>query len=384
MKLDSLIGQIQITHSKMQLFAMRKINYALSIRNWIIGFYLVEYEQKGEDHAKYGERLYRTIADELKSRNIKGMSFTMLHTCKQFYQCYPQIVQSPTEQLQPSDVLLDTIVQLPTEQSSEVWQVIIAKPKNTKGTLSFSESNPEQFLNCLTFTHIVELLKSDNELQRSFYEVQTIKNNWSVRELQRAMNSMLYERTGLSNNKEDVIAKIKGELPITPAEVIKNPFILEFLDIEEKAEYSENDLEQAIINHLQKFLIEMGRGFCFEARQKRITINNRHFKIDLVFYHRILKCHVLIDLKLGEFDHSDAGQMNLYLNYYSENELTSGDNPPVGIILCTYKDSSLVRYATGGLSQEIFVSKYLLQLPSEEELRKIIESDVVNFENNQE
>jgi hypothetical protein len=146
-------------------------------------------------------------------------------------------------------------------------------------------------------------------------------------------------------------------------------------------EYSESDLEQAIISHLQKFLVEMGRGFCFEARQKLITFNNKHYRIDLVFYHRILKCHVLIDLKLGEFDHADAGQMNVYLNYFNENERSEGDNPPVGIILCSYKDSSLVKYATGGLPQEVFVSKYLLQLPSEDELRKIIEGDINNLSN---
>ena len=176
-----------------------------------------------------------------------------------------------------------------------------------------------------------------------------------------------------------MLAKLKNESLQQMPDIIKNPYLLEFLGIEEKTEYSESDLEQGIINHLQKFLIEMGRGFCFEARQKRITFNNRHYRIDLVFYHRILKCHILMDLKLGEFDHSDAGQMNLYLNYYKENEMSDGDKPPVGIILCSQKDEALVHYATGGLPQEVFVSQYLIQLPSEEELKNIIQDEIKQY-----
>lgn len=162
---------------------------------------------------------------------------------------------------------------------------------------------------------------------------------------------------------------------LKPQDIIRNPYVLEFLGLEEKPEYTENDLEQAIIGHLQKFLLEAGRGFCFEARQRRISFDNRHYRIDLVFYHRILKCHVLFDLKIGQFDHSDAGQMNLYLNYYRENEMMNGDNLPVGVILCAEKNQALVHYATGGLAQQIFVSKYLLNLPSEEELKQIVREE---------
>lgn len=376
MKFENLIGQIHTTHSHLQQLALRQINYALTIRNWVVGYYLVEYEQKGEDRAGYGEKLYKRIADELKNKGVKGLSFTMLHICKQFYQTYPQIIQLPAEQFQNIDNDSNTIIQLPTEQSSKIWYISITKPQNTDKALSFSESNPELFLSRLSFTHIVELLKVDEQLRRSFYEVQAIMNNWSVKELQRAMNSLLFERTSLSTNKDALLANLKNDLPFSPSELTKNPFMLEFLGIDEKTEYSESDIELAIINHLQKFLIELGRGFCFEARQKWITFNNKHYRIDLVFYHRILKCHVLIDLKLGEFDHSDSGQMNVYLNYFKENERSEGDNPPIGIILCSYKDPALVKYATGGLPQEVFVSKYLLQLPSEDDLRKIIEMDI--------
>ncbi|HAD14442.1 MAG TPA: cytoplasmic protein, partial [Saprospirales bacterium] len=227
----------------------------------------------------------------------------------------------------------------------------------------------------LSFSHFVELLRADTPLKRMFYEVQAIKNNWGVRELERAMNTMLFERTGLSANKEAVLEKMKGSLPLSPTDVIKNPVLLDFLGLEEKPAYTETDLEQAIINHLQQFLIEMGRGFCFEARQKRITFGNTHYRIDLVFYHRVLKCHVLLDLKIGKFDHADAGQMNVYLNYYRKNEMTELDNPPIGIILCADKEDSLVEYATIDMPHEVFVSKYLVALPSVETLKKLIDED---------
>ena len=228
--------------------------------------------------------------------------------------------------------------------------------------------DPEILLSTLSFSHFIELLNIKEPLKRSFYEIQTVRNNWGARELGRAINTMLYERTGLSKDKKQVIERLKNDHQLEIEDVVKNPYFLEFIGLEEKTVYSETDLETAIINHLQDFLTEMGRGFCFEARQKRITFDNKHYRIDLVFYHRILKCHVLIDLKIGSFDHADAGQMNMYLNYYAKNERTGGDNPPVGIILCADKNDSLVEYTTTGLSNEVFVSKYLVELPSKKEL----------------
>ena len=244
-----------------------------------------------------------------------------------------------------------------------------SKPEREAGTdVSF-------ILNHLSFSHFVELLKNSNSAARSFYEMETIRNNWTVRELQRAMNSMLYERTGLHGKINTIHKKISAESKPEEQFLLRNPLILEFLGLEEKSEYSENDLEQAIIDHLQKFLLEIGRGFCFEARQKRITFDNTHYRIDLVFYHRILKCHVLIDLKIGEFTHADSGQMNVYLNYYKEHEMGSGDQPPVGIILCASHNESLVKYAIAGLPNKLFVSKYMINLPKEEELKKIIQEE---------
>jgi predicted nuclease of restriction endonuclease-like (RecB) superfamily len=238
-----------------------------------------------------------------------------------------------------------------------------------------SQIEVDKLIHQLSFSHFIEFLKADTPIKRSFYEMEAIKNAWSVRQLQRAMNSMLYERTGLSSDKQAVLDKQVTQERLLPEEVFRNPYILEFLGLKEEAEYSESQLEQAIIDHLQTFLLELGKGFCFEARQKRITFDNTHYRIDLVFYHRVLKCNVLIDPKLGEFTHADAGQMNVYLNYYKENETYEGDNPPIGIILCASKNESLVKYATTGLPQQVFVNKYMISLPQEAELRKIIEEE---------
>ncbi len=236
----------------------------------------------------------------------------------------------------------------------------------------FPVTAPDLLLSRLSFSHFIELLKAETPLKRAFYEVQTISNNWSVRELKRALETSLYERTCLSQDKAAVLGAHTGQQPPAVADLLREPYVLEFLGLPDSLAFRESDLEEAIVSQLQKFLMEMGRGFCFEARQKRLTFDNEHLLVDLVFYHRILKCHVLVDLKIGTLSHADAGQMNVYLNYYREHEMTEGDNPPVGIILCAQKNDALVRYATGGLSQQVFVSKYQLNLPTEEELRRLI------------
>lgn len=370
--IENISGQIENIHSYFSNYANKQVNYAYTLRNWLIGMYLFEVEQKGQNRAEYGEKLYRNLAILLKQKGIKGMSFTFLNTCKQFYIYYPQIIQTMSEQFILSENQLFEIVQSVSEQ--------FKLKQKTQEVKSISIENTNLFLSKISFSHILEFIKIDESLKRSFYEIQTIKNCWTVRQLQREINSLLYERIGLSSNKDIMFDKLQNDNFNSFSEIIKSPYILEFLNISEKAEYSENDLEQDIINHLQQFLIELGRGFCFEARQKRISFNNKHYRIDLVFYHRILKCHILIDLKIGEFDHSDAGQMNVYLNYFKENEMSENDNPPIGIILCSQKDSALVHYATGGLSQEVFVSKYKLQLPTEAELKEIVENEVKSFE----
>lgn len=369
MDIRTLLSSIRDTHEWFAGQAARQINTSLTLRNWLIGMYLFEYEQKGQDRAEYGNALYQTIAARAKSFGLRGMGKSNLYGFRTFYLSYPQVFQFLTAKLQPSE---NQLIFRVTEHASEQIQIVQSATGKSSGIVP---NDIHQLLNRLTYTHFVELLRCDTDLKRTFYETQAMLNNWNVKELSRAMDSMLFERTGLSTDKAAVLEKHRSGSGLDIADYLKNPMVLEFLGLKEMPAYSETDLEQAIINHLQDFLMEVGRGFCFEARQRRISFDNRHYRIDLVFYHRILKCHVLIDLKIGPFDHADAGQMNLYLNYYRENEMTEGDNLPVGIILCAEKNHSLVHYATGNLPQPIFVNKYLVNLPSEAELLQIIQEE---------
>lgn len=379
-EIQNLVTVLSETQTYFRQQAQKQVNIGLTLRNWFFGFYIVEYEQKGKDRAVYGENLIQNLSKLLGDKNLKGFSTVNLRMYRSFYLCYPEIQQSVTVKSYLNDFQENTISQtvsaklIADQNQAKNNEIVILQSATAK-----SISDIEKMINHLSFTHIVELIKQDNETKRSFYQWQTIDNGWSVRELQRAVNSMLYERTGLSFDKEKVIENQKKQLPLLAEDFFKNPYILEFLELKQEIAYSESDLEQAIINHLQTFLLELGKGFCFEARQKRITFDNTHYFIDLVFYHRILKCNILIDLKLGEFTHADSGQMNVYLNYYNENEKQENDNPPIGLILCAGKNENLVKYATANLSQPVFVSKYLINLPNENDLKKIIEEEQKKF-----
>lgn len=361
---EQLIDSIYQTHCVLQENTQRIINQNLTLRNWLVGYYIVVFEQNGEDRAKYGERLIDEMAKILKQKGIKGFSPMALRSCRTFYKTYPQIQQTVSVKLQSVG-----IKSLPNSQMS-IQQTVTGELDNE------SFISAELLLSRLSYSHFIELIRVEESLQRLFYEVEAIKNNWSVRDLKRAIDTSLALRTTLSTNKEAVIAKIKNLKPNNNSDVIRNPFVLEFLGLEEKSEYSESDLEQAILSHLQKFLMELGTGFCFEARQKRITFDNTHYRIDLVFYHRILKCHVLVDLKIGEFTHADAGQMTLYLNYYEAEEMVEGDNPPIGIVLCADKNDTLVKYTTADKNDQLFVSKYLLELPDKKVLENFIKKEL--------
>jgi predicted nuclease of restriction endonuclease-like (RecB) superfamily len=251
-------------------------------------------------------------------------------------------------------------------------------PKGLPAADQFSPKNdfsidPQILLKQFSFRHFTELIKIKDPLKRTFYEQQAIKGNWSSRQLKRQIGSLLLERTGLSKNKEALIQSVQNQQALTNIEdTIKDPYVLEFTGFKELPTYSETDLETSLLDKIQDFLIELGHGFCFEARQKRITIGNEHDRVDLVFYHRILKCHVLIELKVRAFSHMDVGQMNFYLNYFKVNVMEPVDNPPVGIILCTDKEEVKVEYATAGLDHQLFVSKYLVEMPSKEELERLL------------
>jgi predicted nuclease of restriction endonuclease-like (RecB) superfamily len=350
MDFATLLRQLRQTHDLTQQRVATAISNGLVIRNWLIGYYIVEFEQNGQDYAQYGERLLYRLSEELTKGGLKGMSYTNLTLYRKFYLMYPQI-GAVVRRFASIEANLQTV--------SEDFN-----------SLSFA---PDQLLKYFSFSHFIELLKVENELGRTFYEIEAIKGNWSVRQLRRQIGSLLYERTGLSRNKEALLAQIIDEnSSIQIADFIREPYVFEFLGLKMEDAFLESDLEKALLEHLQTFLLELGNGFCFEARQKSFLIDNRRYKIDLLFYHRILKCHVVVDLKTRQFEPEDAGQMNFYLNFHRENLMAEDDNPPVGIILCTYKNEAVVRYATGSLDNQLFISRYLLQLPDEETLRNFL------------
>lgn len=354
MNFEQLIETFEQANEYLQEKAVSAVNQSLTIRNWLFGHYIVEYEQSGEDRAKYGEKLVNSLSRKLQNSGVKGVSITNLKLCRQFYITYPQIGQSlPDQSLKKS---------------------LSEKSGNDNKNGEYIDG--AIILSRLSFTHIIELLTIEDPLKRLFYEVETIKGNWSVRELKRQTGSLLFERTGLSLDKKGLLQTVnKNAVPVRKEDIIRDPYVFEFLGLPQKDEVSESDLETALLNHLQEFLMELGNGFCFEARQKRITVDNEHFYIDLVFYHRVLKCHVLIDLKIRKFLHTDAGQMNFYLNYYRENEMYDDDNLPIGILLCTDKDEATVKYAIGNIDNKVFVSRYKVALPSEKELAQFIMRD---------
>lgn len=363
MKFESLIQAMTEAHQTLQHQVRKTVDASLTMRNWLFGCYLIEFEQSGEDRAEYGKHLIEQSARRLKAAGIKGMSSTNLKLCRQLYLAYPQIRQALTDEF-----LHGTQVFLPTSQEFLSEPALPILPA-------------QQLLQHLTYTHLVELIKIESPQQRLFYEIESIKGNWGVRELKRQMGSLLYERTGLSQNKERLIQLTHSQAhPLQSEDIIRNPYIFEFLGLPEQGLYLEQDLENALISHLEQFLLELGRGFCFEARQKRLTVDNEHYYVDLVFYHRLLKCHVLIELKNRKFHHQDAGQLNFYLNYYRKHEMSHDDNPPVGILMCTAQDQEHVEFAIAGLDNQLFVSQYQVRLPSTEELRQFLIQERENLQ----
>jgi predicted nuclease of restriction endonuclease-like (RecB) superfamily len=325
------------------------VNTALVATYWLIRRRIVEYEQKGKERAEYGEAILRRISEDLTKKFGRGFSFPQMKNIRQFYLTYREkgyTVSSQSDQ---------TEQRIPRQAEIATFNTLSAK-----------------FF--LSWSHYCLLMRIEESFEREFYEAECIRGNWSVRQLDRQIQAMLYERTALSKRKQAVIAKAH-EKPIIlrPEEEIKDPYILEFLGL--KDEYSESVLEEALIKHLENFLLELGIGFTFVARQKRITLEGSHFRLDLLLYHRVLKCLVAIDLKVGEFNPGDAGQMNLYLNYLRDKEKLSDENDPVGLILCTGKKQTVVEYALGSISNKIFASKYKLQLPDPEILRTEIEHE---------
>jgi predicted nuclease of restriction endonuclease-like (RecB) superfamily len=379
MKYAALVKAIHSATAQMQGRAAMAVNQALVLRNWLIGAWILDFEQHGKDRAKYGENLLETLAKDL---SVNGLEIRNLRNCRLFYSTYPQIRQTVSAELLARPDLGDTVSRIPAILSpvsaKQPSPEFIATAHPIRQTLSaelLSPLSPEALLR-LSWSHLVELIAIDDPWKRAFFENECLQANWSVRQLRRQVGSLLYERTGLSSNKKAVIEKArKQERQQNFTDLIRDPYVLEFTGLAERPEYLESDLENALLTHLQSFLLELGAGFCFEARQKRITVGTSHDYIDLVFYHRILRCHVLIDLKIRPFKHGDAGQMNFYLNWWKTHAMEQGDNPPVGIILCSDRDEAAVEFATAGMDQKFFISRYLVALPSVDKLRSFLEAD---------
>lgn len=320
---NELVSQISATYNQGRQQAIQTVNIQLVTTYWEIGRYIVEFEQGGLERAVYGKSLINNLATDLSRLHGKGFSRSNLIYMRLFYLEYPI-----------------------SEKASHL----------------------------LSWSHYVELLKIEDKLERSFYEKQSILEKWSIPELKRQKKASLFLRLAASKDKEGILHLAKqGQSVSRPEDVIRDPYILDFLKIPELYHYSETELESRIIEHLQHFLLELGKGFAFIGRQYRVTLGNKHHYVDLVFYHRILKCFILIDLKKSEAGYEDVGQMNMYLGYFENEEKTEGDNPPIGIVLAREKDDLLIQYAMHNVSSQLFVSKYQLYLPNKEELRAAIE-----------
>ena len=356
---ERLVITIGQAHAELAAQASRAVNTSLTLRNWFIGCYIAEYEQQGTDRAQYGDKLIERLSERLMQAGVSRAEARELRRYRQFYLSYPRIRESLSPELKRK-----LLSQADTGNFRE----------SVTPTLGIAAG---EVLSKLSFSHIAELLQCDDATKRAFYELECIRGNWSVRELKRQIASLYYERSGLSKDKGKLASLAQEDAErAEPTLAIRDPYVFEFLGLQPTEVMGESHLEDQLLNKLHDFLLELGYGFCFEARQKRILIGDSHNFVDLVFYHRTLKCHVLVELKLAAFSHENIGQLNTYVSWYRKNMMTEGDNPPVGILLCTQKDHALIEYALAGMDNGLFVSKYLLELPKKEEMQRFIEEQL--------
>lgn len=335
---DQLYQRISIHLHQAKQNVLRSIDIELLTTYWTIGREIVEEEQKGIERAEYGKAIIQQLSDRLIKEFGKGYGKSTLADMRKFYITY--------------------------SKGSNIFHALCGK--------SNLPSQPQ-----LSWAHYRLLMRITVEEVRTFYEIEAVQNKWSSRELERQINSLLFERLAKSKDKEELMALArKGQEIIKPSDAIKDPIVLEFLGLPESHLLVESDLEQALINNLQHFLLELGKGFAFVARQKRITIDGDHFYADLVFYHTILKCYVIADIKIRKLSHADLGQIQLYVNYFDQEIATEGDNPTIGLILCTQKNDAVVKYTLGEKNQQIFASKYQFHLPTEQELEDELRREV--------
>ena len=362
---SDLASIIQSTHDVAQSSAIRAINRMQTMRNWLIGYYIVEFEQHGKDRAEYGTQLLKKLEERV---DRKGLNVTLFQTSRNFYNLYPQM-----EGLFVPNKIYSTLSNKSGNRIPLMDKSADAQSNTNCATVSHNfQTPPEMIVSRLSFSHIREIMSVDDPLARYFYEQECIKCTWSVRELRRQISTNLYFRTGISDNPEKMLSLPSVQGHDSAALQIRQPFTFEFLGLKAQDIVDEHDLEDALITHLQEFILELGKGFCFEARQKRIIIDDEYYYPDLVFYNRILHCSVIIELKNEEFSHENLGQLNAYVSYYKENEMQPGDNPPVGILLCTRKGKKMVEYALAGMDNQLFVSTYMLQLPDRKTLEDFL------------
>ncbi len=356
-KYDGLVSAIETLLSEARQHVVREVNQTIIFTYWHIGRYIVEYEQGGKERAEYGAALLKRLSQDLTKSFGEGYSYRNLQKYKKFFMLFP-IVPTVSAQLE-----------------NEKWSTLSTK-SNTGKLPTVSAQFSEKVIASipkLNWSHFVRLLSVKSEDERNFYLIETAENNWSVRELDRQINSSLYERLLLSKDKNGVkeLAE-KGQIIENVQDTLKDPYVLEFLNLDESYKYSENDLETAIISNLEKFILELGKGFSFVARQKRISAGADHFYIDLVFYNRLLKSHILIDLKIGKLKHQDIGQMQMYVNYYDRQIKTDEENPTIGILLCKEKNKFVIEYTLPENNKQVFAKEYQLYLPQKDELNKLL------------
>lgn len=373
MKFNELSKTLENIHYAFSKQAGRSVNIALTLRNWLIGFYIKEYEQSGQDRAKYGNILLKTLSKNLQKIKIPATSLSSLKQYRQFYESYREIGQTASVQLH--ELLSQKIFPQPIGQTLS-GQLLAPSITAINQGVDIPRLPPEELISELSYSHFAELIKIDEPLKRSFYEIESIRSNWGSRELRRQISTLYYERLGLSKNKEKLAKMVAtGTYAHDIKDVIREPYMFEFVGVKQE-EVTETTLASALLNKLNNFFLEMGRGFCFEASNKKILIGDQFYFIDLVLYHRILKCSFLIELKLNEFKHEHISQLNTYVNYYKTHEMHTGDNPPVGLLLCAEKNEALAEFALGSMDNRLFVSKYKLELPSKTEITAFLEKNL--------
>lgn len=365
---DELTKIIRDTHDAALTTAVKAINRMQTMRNWLYGYYIIEFEQHGKDRAEYGTQLLKRLEERV---NRKGLTETLFKNSRKFYRLYPQMVENIIGVISPtvSDKLLES------KDASGLCDTQMTENEHIEKSPTVSDgfrTTGQMIISRLSFSHIVEIMTVDDPLARYFYEQECIKCTWSVRELRRQISTNLYVRTGISSNPEKMLSLPSLQGHDNNELQIRQPFTFEFLGLKANEVVGEKDIENALIDHLQDFLLELGKGFCFESRQKRIIIDDEYYYPDLVFYNRILHCGVIIELKDEEFSHQNLGQLNAYVSHYKEHEMQPGDNPPIGILLCTRKGKKMVEYALAGMDNQLFVSTYMLQLPDKKTLEDFL------------